>query len=392
MSSSLPTQQPPPAAASHLGHDHNDHTHAHPSSTTTTSTTTHPSPLLRTTALLSFAPALPLCVAHAALSADPVPAVGLVPLSFSAGLSAFLLLAVGRGAGEDGQRQQQQQQHEVVVKEEEEEEEGRLMGESSAAVGRGFQPGLGDVEEGEDAHGAARRRSPRLLTHRITVFVADVVLAAALMVVLVFTWIGTGHRRDKSPELAMLAAYGTVPLLVNFLIHLFLAIREFVAGLAIPDLVEYTAWRAVPPNCPHCGRRLRPDSLPPIPWYETVSRPNLSLPPIQVPSISRPSLPAFKMPSLPALKAPREWKVPKWMRGRSQEDASLFVDDGQIERDRYRDDPDEPPHGPSGTTRVVATGSAGQVPVVEEVVVSKKDRKGKNSSSALFGEDDASWP
>jgi hypothetical protein len=175
------------------------------------------------------------------------------------------------------------------------------------------------------------------------------------------------------------------------LIHLYLAAREFAAGLAIPGLIEYTAWRAVPPDCPHCGRRLRPDSLPPIPWYETVSRPTVTLPKIKAPSIPRPSLPAFKLPKFSGLKV-REWKVPKWMRGRNEEYASLFVDDQQDERDRYRDDPDGPFGGQSGNTTVVATGSSG-APPVEEVVVGKKDRRGKSASNpALFGDDDSSWP
>lgn len=172
----------------------------------------------------------------------------------------------------------------------------------------------------------------------------------------------------------------------NSLIHLYLAVREFVAGLAIPGLVEYTAWRAVPADCPHCGNRLRPDSLPPIPWYETVSRPNVSLSQIRAPSISRPSFPGLNLPRFPAFKRPRVWKVPAWMRGRSQEDATLFVDDEQAARDRYRDDP-----GPPNTTTVVATGSAGPAPVVEEVV-GKKDKKGKAGLGALSGSDDASWP
>jgi len=58
-----------------------------------------------------------------------------------------------------------------------------------------------------------------VLTHRILVFVVDVLLAAGLMVVLVFTWIRTGRRTggrwDRSAELAMLAAYATLPLLLN---------------------------------------------------------------------------------------------------------------------------------------------------------------------------------
>lgn len=174
------------------------------------------------------------------------------------------------------------------------------------------------------------------------------------------------------------------------LIHSFLAVRELGAGLAIPGLVKYTAWRAVPPDCPQCGTRLRPDSLPPIPWYETVSRPKVSLPQIGAPSISRPSLPGVKAPMFSGLRG-REWKVPDWMRGRNRGYARLFVDDEENERDQYRDDLEgsyeEPPH----TTAVVATGSADRAPV-EEVVVGKKDKRGKSGSSpALFGEDDASW-
>lgn len=166
-------------------------------------------------------------------------------------------------------------------------------------------------------------------------------------------------------------------------IHLHLAAREVVAGLAIPGLIEYTAWRAVPPDCPHCGNRLRPDSLPPIPWYETVSRPNVSFPQVKAPSISRQQLPAFKLPKFSGL------KVPKWMRGRNQEYTSLFVDDEQNERDRYSDDPEGHFGDSAGSTTVVATGSAGPAPV-EEVVVGKKDKKARTGSS-LFGEDDGSW-
>jgi hypothetical protein len=171
------------------------------------------------------------------------------------------------------------------------------------------------------------------------------------------------------------------------LIHLYLALREFVAGLAIPGLIEYTAWRVVSPDCPHCGNRLRPDTLPPIPWYETVSRPDLSLPQVKISSISRPALPA-----LPAFTLPKFTgiKVPNWMRGRNQDYASLFVDDDQNERDRYTDDPEGPFGDRAGATTVVATGSAEPAAApVEEVVVGKK--KARTGSPSLFGDDGASW-
>ncbi|KAK4100211.1 hypothetical protein N658DRAFT_473874 [Parathielavia hyrcaniae] len=351
-----------------------------------------PNPFLRKAAVLAFLPALPLCIVHGALSHDLVPALGLIPLFFSACASLFLLLVErrrrggyesegkgkGRGAGGVGDDLEG-----LVVG------RGGDVSEHEVVVG-GVEEGPSGIDADEDDDDAGERDGESVLTHRIVVFVADVVSAAALMVVLVFTWIRTGREGDRRPQLAMLAAYSTVPLLVNFLVHLYLAAREFVAGLAIPSLVEYTAWRAVPSDCPHCGSRLRPDSLPPIPWYETLSRPNVSLPQIKAPSIPQLSLPAFKMPNFPAMKSP-EWKVPNWMRGRDQEYASLFVDEQQNEHDRYSDNPDGLFGEQAGSTTVVATG-ASAAPPVEEVVVGKKDRRGKSLSPALFGQDDASWP
>ncbi|KAK4119199.1 hypothetical protein N657DRAFT_582150 [Parathielavia appendiculata] len=362
-----------------------------PPNTVGISRATLPSPFLRKAAVISFLPALPLCIVHGVLSHDVVPALGLIPLFFSAVVSIFLLL-VGR--------RRRRALPEAKGK-------GRQTGGvdedlEGSVVGRG-----GDVSEREVVEGAEREPSGieadvdgedeeeslghSVLTHRIVVFVADVVFASALMVVLVFTWIRTGRAGDRRPQLAMLAAYSTVPLLVNFLIHLYLAAREFATGMAISGLIEYTAWRAVPSDCPHCGSRLRPDSLPPIPWYETVSRPKVSLPQIKAPSIPRPALPAFKMPKFSALKC-RVWKGPNWMRGQNQEYARLFVDEQQNEHDRYSDDPDGPFGEQSGSTTVVPKGSSA-APPVEEIVVGKKERRGKSSSPALFGQnDDASWP
>lgn len=69
--------------------------------------------------------------------------------------------------------------------------------------------------EGGHEYQILERRQGSVLTHRILVFVVDVILAASLMVVLVFTWIRTGNGGDRRPKLAMLAAYSTIPLLVN---------------------------------------------------------------------------------------------------------------------------------------------------------------------------------
>ncbi|KAK7985540.1 nucleosomal binding protein [Apiospora saccharicola] len=129
------------------------------------------------------------------------------------------------------------------------------------------------------------------------------------MVVLVFTWI----QKGDSAELAMLAAYATIPLLVNFSIHLYLAVRELSRGLAIPALIRYLAWQVVPGACPDCGRHLRPASTPAMPWFAAAAASNRSTPSASpIPPASSPSrglFGSFKMPpSMKAWKGPRGWK------------------------------------------------------------------------------------
>jgi hypothetical protein len=168
--------------------------------------------------VLSFIPALPLCITHGAISHDIVPALGLIPLFFSAGVSLFLLLAGRRRGGEqvDGKGKGRETSGGVGR-----DLEGLI---ASRVQGRGENEAEGDgVEEGgpsgieadDDDDDGDGRDGESVLTHRISVFVIDVVLAAGLMVVLVFTWIRTGRAGNRRPELAMLAAYSTVPLLVN---------------------------------------------------------------------------------------------------------------------------------------------------------------------------------
>ncbi|KAF7558773.1 hypothetical protein G7046_g5390 [Stylonectria norvegica] len=179
-------------------------------STTPSTSLATPHPTLRLLTIASFIPAFPLCLAHGILSHQPIPVVGLVPLAVSAAGAGFLLR----------------------------------------------------LPYTEDTGATARR-----LAHPVVVFVYDVLLAVALMVVLVFTWIATGG----SPALSMLAAYATMPLLFTFLIHLFLSLQAFYTGLAIHSLVQWLAWRALPPDCPHCDHRLRP-SLPELPWLRHFQR------------------------------------------------------------------------------------------------------------------------
>jgi hypothetical protein len=179
------------------------------------SPTTLPSPLLRKIALLSFFPALPLCVAHGALSHEIVPALSLIPLFFSAASSLFLLLSARRETHGKGNRRLNVG---VVAGEDDLEaliggrEHGEAVGDEEADdSGRGLEPGS---DEGDEEEGVDKKTS--ILTHRIVVFVVDVVLAAGLMAVLVFTWLGTGRsQRRPRADLAMLAAYSTMPLLGN---------------------------------------------------------------------------------------------------------------------------------------------------------------------------------
>lgn len=185
-----------------------------------------PSPFLRTAAVLTFVPALPLCITHGALSHDLVPALGLVPLFFSAGTSLFLLLRSRRGRGSKGPSLKGNVRWRSG---------GRVREEMEGLLGAAADAGAAeDSESGEESEGgeAAEGRSgiepedseedeieggngESVLTHRILVFVVDAVLAASLMVVLVFTWIRTGKDGDRRTKLAMLAAYSTIPLLAN---------------------------------------------------------------------------------------------------------------------------------------------------------------------------------
>lgn len=53
------------------------------------------------------------------------------------------------------------------------------------------------------------------------------------------------------------------------LIHFYLALESIYTGLAIHRLVQWVAWHALPPDCPHCNHRLRP-GLPDLPWVSNL--------------------------------------------------------------------------------------------------------------------------
>ncbi|KAH0597916.1 hypothetical protein MHUMG1_04288 [Metarhizium humberi] len=167
------------------------------------STTCSATSPLRILAALLFIPAFPLCLVHGILKHHPVPALGLLPQFFS-----------------------------IVA----------------AAVVLGFHR-KSDDENGEHSVEGTDQPPP-----------------SGYMIVLVFTWITT----EGPSGLSMLAAYATIPLLASLhgsLIHLFLALQAVYHGLAIHSLVQWVAWRAVPPNCPNCNVRLR-TSFPDFPWLK----------------------------------------------------------------------------------------------------------------------------
>lgn len=145
---------------------------------------------LRVITIATFPPAFGLAIAHGSLSHEPVPAVGLVPLFFSASFAIFLLSRHRKRA------KSKQRQSDV---------EGTEAGASHETHHHGD-----DELTGLLPHAGY---SSTHVAHPILVFLTDAILAAALMVVLVFTWIRTGS--SSTAELAMLAAYTTIPLLIN---------------------------------------------------------------------------------------------------------------------------------------------------------------------------------
>lgn len=126
---------------------------------------------IRLTLIASYIPALPLCITHALLSHLPVPAIGLLPLTFSFA--------------------------------------------SSLAISR-LRPELETGPRDDFAVQTPQAKFLAEITHPITIFALDTVLAAAYVVVVVSTWLSqTGNAR-----LSMLAAYTTTPLLTNLQVFL----------------------------------------------------------------------------------------------------------------------------------------------------------------------------
>jgi hypothetical protein len=147
---------------------------------------------LRIVTILTFIPAFPLLLAHGIVSHQPCPAVGLAPLFVSSSVGLWIVV-----------RHRKRRQHVVV------EETGQTTSEQGRQ-GQGQGQGQGQEEDADDDDHDEDNKA-RASPHRLLVFGIDVILAAALMVVLVFTW----TRKSRRADMAMLAAYSTIPLMVN---------------------------------------------------------------------------------------------------------------------------------------------------------------------------------
>jgi hypothetical protein len=115
------------------------------------------------------------------LSKNIVPSLGLIPLFFSASASVYLLVAE-RALARAGKGKQSRGTDEPDVEASPDEAQVQAEGRATGATS--------------------------ILTHRIFVFFLDLVVAASLMVVLVFSWVGVAA--DGRADLAMLAAYSPV--------------------------------------------------------------------------------------------------------------------------------------------------------------------------------------
>ncbi|EGO61408.1 hypothetical protein NEUTE1DRAFT_77414 [Neurospora tetrasperma FGSC 2508] len=311
-------------------------------------------PLLRILTAITFIPSLPLCITHGVLSHNPIPAVGFAPMALSAGYSVLLLTYRRRS------KRKQNNRRSIGHAEEDNDLESVRNGDEAGISssqplieGGAEEPGYAASERSQAEQTPAweeeaKEKKTPLYAHTIFIFLVDSILAAGVMVVLVFTWINTQKGRTGiinpvlGGKLAMLAAYATIPLLANFLIHTYLALRGFAIGLALYPLVQYAAWHTLPPNCPNCSSRLRPTSRPKIPWYDFVSRPrNLC------------ARPTFKAPKWWSNRQQRRTAVDVVGAGDVDNDATarLFVRNDDLESvshlgegvlavERYRDEPD----------------------------------------------------
>jgi len=163
-------------------------------------------------------------------------------------------------------------------------------------------------------------------------------------------------------------------------IHAWLALSEFMSGTGLGSLFTRIRFRGIPADCPGCGVNIRPQTPPTPPWFSNVMAPTLSFRQV---SFSTPAV----IPSIlgQAKGAARDFKAPAWMKGGAgAESASLMASqEGAEASDAYRDDYDEDAVTVRPSLDLPAAQEGGST--VDEVVVTKKDKKGKGT------DEDPSW-
>lgn len=287
---------------------------------------------LRIISVLSLLPGFGLLVASAVICQRIVPAIGLLPLFFSSGFGLLLLLtgseqsatARPRSRNDDG--------------------------------GESLRPG---PEEREASRGLGER-------HPILVFLADVILATSLMIVLVFTFIRVAWYGGAD---AVLVAYATMPLLLNFFIHTGLALQELFIGTGLAELAFRVRYQGIPVDCPGCGTNIRPSTPLTPPWFQSVSVPKISYRQI------RAGVPVILDR---ARGIGRDWATPARARGEAgHEGESLIANQEGVETGHgvYRDSYDDDAVNIRGSLDVPDPEEAGGPSAGE--VVSRRDSKGK---------------
>ncbi|KAK1835865.1 hypothetical protein QBC39DRAFT_249600 [Podospora conica] len=271
---------------------------------------------LRGISVASFLPAFFLCIIAGAETGDAVPAVGIIPHFFSSALGIAVLISL---------RQQRQQPKGIQPA-----PRGGGDGDEEAHIGS---------DDGDDG-------DPPRLKHSFLVFLADVILATSLLIVLVATWAQWHHNFWRGwADHVMLLTYATVPLILNACIHIILALQEFIDGTGIAGLLCFRAR-----DCPHCGNHIDvAAAAAEAPLFAT-ARP----PPWLRGSGARIKLPdpsVMKVSSRTAHAA--GWNAPPWAAVREQRDAVLRAQRDAVVRERYRDD-GEGAGGPPGKGKAAA--------------------------------------
>ncbi|KAK0384144.1 hypothetical protein NLU13_8233 [Sarocladium strictum] len=167
--------------------------------------------------LLSYIPCFVLCIVGSCVSSRVLPGLALIPFSASALLSIVTLFIARR------QRK------------------------------RSIQLPAGNTID-EDGG-----KAPVLL-NAFAVFTYDVSLATSLMVVMIFIWTQDDWSRSVEVD-----TFATVPLLLTFIIHVYLAL------LALIQAFQYALKREAPSvTCPNCNTKVRTKSR--FSWFRRQTR------------------------------------------------------------------------------------------------------------------------